>query len=85
MVWWGRRKDDPPTAVPPPLPAGKAAPAPPVFTPGVQADSNIVSFPDQRNKQLSDANRSAVHALLDELLDRIGPNEYLVMGIEAEE
>lgn len=91
MIWWGRRKTDPPTVKP-----GETTvdpPAPPVFTQGVRADlklsggppSNVMQFPDPKNKRLSDANREAVHALLDQLLDQIGEEEYLVMGIEAAE
>ena len=96
MSWWKRRKSDPPvgskfTITEPTPPKGAAseppgaASEPPVFTPGTQQGSNIVSFPDPKNKNLSDANRAAVHALLDQLLDQIGPDEYLVMGIEEPE
>ena len=89
MAWWGRRKSDPPAGKPAAF-AHKVEPPgagsePPVFTPATQAGSNILGFPDPKNKQLSDANRAAVHALLDQLLDQIGPDEYLVMGIEEPE
>jgi len=80
MVWWGRRKDDPPAVVKQ-APKG-AASEPPVFSPPPSLPLNVLPFPE-RNKKLSDANRAAVHALLDQLLDQIGEDEYLVMGIEG--
>ena len=80
MSWFGRRKTDPPVAAVPPK---GAASEPPVFTPNVEVGANILSFPDPKAKKLSDANRAAVHALLDQLLDQIGEDEYLVMGIEG--
>lgn len=88
MVWWGRRKTDPPTEK---LPKGREAsitnyklgdPLPEAALPSMPSESNVVEFPD---KKMSDLNRKAVHALLDKLLDQIGPNDYLVMGIEEPE
>lgn len=87
MAWWGRRKNDPPTVQPSELSKLPVSNVPPDqkmsnanwITTQATHGSNVINFPNQK---MSDANRTAVHALLDKLLDEIGPSEYLVMGIE---
>ena len=56
MTWWGRRKDDPPTAKPPDLPELPA--------------SNVVTFPDKKVSDLNRlAVHALLDKLLDEIAE----------------